>query len=142
MLQNYAADSPEAMARVVVMMMVTDGHLDDREIRMLEKLDCYERLGISRDGFKNVAAAYCADLRSLMGEAPSLSLIDVPRIDRILDTVQDPQKRLAVCRQIMGVIAADGKLQESEVAVFHHLLDRWNLDRDALGQAIEQQAIR
>jgi uncharacterized tellurite resistance protein B-like protein len=142
MLQNYAPDSPEAMARVVVMMMVTDGHLDDREIRMLEKLDCFERLGISRDSFKTVATRYCADLRTLMGDAPSLSLIDVERIDRILDAVTAPEKRLAVCRQIMGVIAADGKLQDSEVAVFHHLLDRWGLDRDELGRAIEKQLIK
>jgi uncharacterized tellurite resistance protein B-like protein len=142
MLQNYAQNSPEAMARIVVMMMITDGDLDNREIAMLEKLDGFTRLGISRDGFKKVAALYCADLRTLMGDAPSLSLIDVARIDRIIDCVDDPAKRLAVCRQVIGIIAADGKLLESEVSVFEHLLDRWGLDRAALSDALDNRLIR
>ncbi|MBI1396686.1 MAG: hypothetical protein GC151_11955 [Betaproteobacteria bacterium] len=131
-MKNYTTDSAEAMARVLAMTMITDARLDDTELEIMDHLFLYDVLGISRDDFSRVVGDYCEDL--LEGGAPDgkIALMDEKRIDAVIGCVKDPQKRLVTARMIANIIKADGKLHDAELALFRHILERWDLTLDQL----------
>jgi uncharacterized tellurite resistance protein B-like protein len=135
-MTTIETDSPEALSRVVAMVMVADTELDPREMGELDAIDAFRRLGIPRARFADVARAYCADLSSRMGEQPWLSLADLALIDGVLARVRDPAKRLLVARLCAAVITADGRVAEIERLVYDHMLARWGLTRRQVSQAI------
>ena len=140
-MSDIAPDSPEALARVLAMMIVTDTELDPRELRMLDELDAFDRIGISRSRFLATARAYCADLSRRMGDRPLLHLSDVGLIDEVLQPVKDPAKRLLVARLGAASITADGRVQDIERVVFDHVLCRWGLTRTDVTRAIREDRV-
>ena len=48
-LRPYPANSPRAMARLVVLALLADGQLDERELAALERRGAFAALGISRE---------------------------------------------------------------------------------------------
>lgn len=135
-MKTLPTDSPEAMARVLAMMIVTDTELDPRELDMLEQLDAFDRIGITRDDFRATARHYCAELGSRMGDRAWLQLSDVVLIDEILRPVQGTAQRLLVARLSAAIITADGRVHDIERLVFDHMLARWGLTRAAISRAI------
>lgn len=135
MMKKYANNSPEAMARLLVMLMMSDGNMDPREIDSLEKLHIYEALDISRQRFIEVLHAYCNDLSDEAEEDGSIHLIDRQRIDDLLDTVDDPKKRLLVATLSLDLTKADKTISDAELAIYSHMLDRWHLTLDDIEDA-------
>jgi uncharacterized tellurite resistance protein B-like protein len=129
-VKSYPVNSPHAMARVIAMMMVTDGALHDSEIEFLERNHAFEALGLSRIEFREVAQQYCADLIATSAAADAIHLIDPVRIDQIIACVTDMKKRKIVCKQALGIIAADGDVGGQETAVFRYVLTMWDIDPD------------
>ncbi len=54
MFRSYPRNSPEAVARVLAMAMITDGEVDDAEIALFDRLDLFRMIGLSRQGFSQV----------------------------------------------------------------------------------------
>jgi uncharacterized tellurite resistance protein B-like protein len=129
-MQSYPANSPQAMARVIAMMMVTDGELHDTEIEFLERNRAFEALGLSRIEFREVARQYCADLIATSAAVDTIRLIDPARIDQIIACITDTKKRKVVCKHALGIIVADGDVGGQEVAVFRYVLTVWDVDPD------------
>lgn len=122
-------DSPEALARVLVLMMLTDCEVDPREIEMLDRLDAFRRIGLTRPHFMRVARDHCAALQKRMGAAQDLRHNDPALIDELLASVTDPAKRLLVCRLAAAIVTADGKVHDIERITYDHMLNRWRLTR-------------
>jgi uncharacterized tellurite resistance protein B-like protein len=135
-MKTLPDDSPEALARVLAMMIVTDAELDPRELDMLEQLDAFDRIGITRERFRATAQQYCAELGSRMGDRAWLHLSDVMLIDEILRPVQGTAQRLLVARLCAAIITADGRVHDIERLVFDHMLARWGLTRASVSRAI------
>lgn len=131
-------DSPEALARLLALLIVADTRLDPRELAMLDELDAYARLGLERADFMHVAGALCDELGDRLQQRPWLSLSERALIDAELQCVQDPAKRLLVARLGAAIITADGRVQDSERVLFDHLLLRWGLTRADVTQAIRE----
>lgn len=131
-MRTYATDSPEALARVIAMTMITDAKLDDRELEIMEILFLYDVLGVSRPEFSAIVKDYCSDLVAAGSPNGKIDIMDRERIDRVVDEVQDPKKRLQTAQMIANVIRADGHLHDAELALFRHILERWNLTLDQL----------
>jgi hypothetical protein len=129
-------DSPQAMARLIALLIVADTKLDPRELAMLDELDAYGRLGMERAEFMRVASALCEELGDRLQQRPWLGLSERALIDAELDAVRDPDKRRLVCRLGAAAITADGRVQDGERALFDHLLLRWGLTRMDVSQAI------
>ena len=127
-MQQYSVNSPEAMARIVAMMIVTDGELHEAEMGFLDQIDAFAHLGLSRAEFGEVARQYCMDLQAESDGEDHISLLESSRIDAIAAQVTDPKKREIVCAQLLGVIDADGDVDGSETAVFRYLLNIWGID--------------
>ncbi|MBK8064093.1 MAG: hypothetical protein IPK29_08550 [Betaproteobacteria bacterium] len=137
-MKQYPANSPEALSRVVVMMMMVDARVEDEELEVLDELDVYRMLGISRAGFAEVFAQYCADI-SLQGNGETVRLVDLDRIERLLEPVRDPGERIKVCGIILSVMSADRDISPAEQAVFRHVAGRWGLSFQALLEEFERR---
>jgi len=138
-MKAYAKNSPEAVARIVAMMMITDSNLDDSELAVMDELRIYDILGISRGEFSKVMQDYCGELLSAGGNDGKIRLVDRDRINAIVDLVDDPRKRVEVCEMMLNIAKADGKLDDSELAVFKYILDRWGLTLEALERELGGQ---
>ncbi|GHD59025.1 TerB family tellurite resistance protein [Jeongeupia chitinilytica] len=135
-MKKYANNSPEAMARLLVLQMMCDGNFDPEELDQLEHLRIYEVIGISRKRFIEVVHDYCNDLSDEADEAGTIKLIDRERIDDLLDTVDDPKKRALVAAIALDIAKADDDFSAVELAVFRHMLQRWHLTLDHLQAAL------
>lgn len=126
-VRTYRKNSPEALARAVFMMMITDGKLGEAELSALDRLDAFTLLRIDRAGFARVASEYCRDLLAAAEQTGRVRLVDVERIDAVLDAVDDPGKRLVVCALILNLGAADDLMQPVELELLRYVLSRWDL---------------
>ncbi|GLR14584.1 hypothetical protein QWZ03_00050 [Chitinimonas viridis] len=135
MMKKYPANSPESMARLLVMLMMSDGNLDPREIDSLETLHIYEALDISRTRFIEVLHAYCNDLSDEADDEGRIQLVDRQRVDDLLDTVTEPKKQLLVATLALDMAKADRSISEPELAIYAHMLDRWHLSLDDIEAA-------
>jgi predicted polyphosphate/ATP-dependent NAD kinase len=136
-LKIYPPNSPEAMARILAMMIVTDAHIDDREIAILDRLDAYAILGLSRNEFMRVAQDYCTQLVQEAEEHGETPILDADRADAVIDCVDVPSRRIVVARLLLAVLAADQQQRESELVLYGHILDRWNISRDEVAKTME-----
>lgn len=139
-MKRYVRNSPESIARVVAMMMVTDGKLDSREIEILDELHVYEILGMSQAQFMEVVHEYCSDLLASSSRSGHVKLIDQKRIDEIIDCVDNPPARILACSMILNVAHADKHFADTELAVFRHVLERWNLTLEELHEQLRKAA--
>ncbi len=131
-MKNYEKNSPEAVSRMLAMMMISDAMLDDREVEVLDRLRAFDIVGISRAGFSQVVQDYCAELLDTGGASGRINLMDKQRMDRMIDSVDDPRTRVNACGIILNIANADGRLHESELAVLGYILERWGMTLDTL----------
>ncbi len=129
-MKTYALNSPEAMSRIIAMMIVTDAEIDNREIAVLDNVDAYAGIGITREGFMRVARDYCSDLVAEAHELGETPLLDLDRIDHTIDCVDIPERRIVVARLLLMVMAADHVQKESELTLLDHIFDRWDITHD------------
>lgn len=135
-MKKYPYNSPQAMARILIMQMIGDGNFDPSEIDELEHLNVYELLGISRKDFITVLQDYCNDLTDEADAEGKIKLIDKQRIDDLLETVDEPKKRTLVAAVALDIAKADGDFSEAEMAIFSRLLQRWHLTLEDLQAAL------
>lgn len=131
-MKKYPYNSPQAMARILIMQMIGDGNFDPSEIDELEHLNVYDVLGISRKDFIQVLQSYCDDLSDEADEEGRIRLIDRQRVDDLLETVDDPKKRAIVAAVALDVAKSDHDFTDVEMAVFAHMLRRWSLTLEDL----------
>jgi uncharacterized tellurite resistance protein B-like protein len=129
MFRTYPPNSPEAVARVLAMAMITDGEVDDAEIELFDRLALFPMIGLSREAFAQVLSDYCTDLRAAEG-GPLAA--DAAVVDAVIADVDDPRRRLVTCAAMLSVCYADGRFDAAELSVMRRVLTRWNLTVEAL----------
>lgn len=144
-MKRYPRNSPQAIARVLAMTMVTDGKLDPREIEIIEKLNIYEILGISRLGFMSVVHDYCGDLLASGDAGGRIRLVDKARIDKVISLVDDRRSRVLACGMMLNIVNADEHISDTELAVLRYILESWclpldTLERELVGPARKEKA--
>ncbi len=130
------ADVAEVGARALAMIVAADGCIDERELRALDELDAFRRLGVSRNRFVDLAWTCLSEVGSGLCERSWLSAEDLDYIDALLDAVPDPEQRLLVCRLAAAVVTADGRVTHDERLVYDHTLARWRIGHGQVSQAI------
>lgn len=131
-MKTIEKNSPKALARVLAMTMITDARLDDRELDVMDRLKLYDLVGMSRVQFSRVVEDYCEELLQAGSPDGRVNLLDQARINGIVDAVDDPGKRLLSARMVINILKADGRLEETELVLFRHILERWGLSLEAL----------
>ena len=136
-MRRYTQNSPEAMARIVALVMLADADFDDCEVDMLDRLGVYERIGASRPTFIRVVQEYFEDLlRDHTGDR--VPLLDAQRLDAVLDAVDDEKKRVDLAAIMLSLISADGNMNDAELATFRHVLEHWGLTLDEIEASLQQ----
>jgi hypothetical protein len=130
-LRPYAPDSPEAMARLLALTLLSDGMLESRELENLRRADAFDRIGTDQSRFMRVLYDFCDDLthRGPLAADGHFRLSPVA-ISRMLREVEDPGLQREVVRLMLEVIRADGRLAAAESMLFWEALDAWNLRLD------------
>jgi tellurite resistance protein len=139
---NHWKPASESAARVLALMVSANGHIDPRELAVLDELGAFARLGIGRERFLVLARECLREVGSSLAECSWLRLREQAYIDRLLDAVDDPQQRLLVCRLASAAITADGRVSGDERLVYDHVLSRWRIGREAVTEAILHDAHR
>ncbi|MBL8518586.1 MAG: TerB family tellurite resistance protein [Betaproteobacteria bacterium] len=129
-MKTYAPNSPEAVARVLAMAIVSDGELDRREIHVLEDMDAYSAIGLTRNEFLKVAKDFCGDLARL--DAPSISLLAKDIFDPVVGAVTDRAMRDRAARLLVAVVGADNHHAPQERLLLSSILAAWSVDPDTL----------
>jgi hypothetical protein len=122
----YEADSPQAAARVLILAMLSDGRLDPVEVKMLDEVDAYGRLGLSRAGFYAVLQQFCCELLAVQRQLPE-GRLERQTLQPWFDAVRDLALRRRVCRLLFDVIRSDRRVHPAESMVFWQALDGWSL---------------
>lgn len=126
----------EAAASVLALMVAANGRIDPRELQTLGELQAFDRLGVRRERFLELARGCLDDVGSTLCECSWLRAPDAAYIDALLDRVDDPACKVLVCSLAEAVIAADGCISMDERMVFAHVLGRWRI-----GQSTRQPIV-
>lgn len=129
-------DSPNAMAQVLAMVMASHSKPDPRELHLLEDLDAFRRIGISETAFLKITSRLRRGACQALSGRAWLHGDDIEAIDAILDAIRDNRHRLLLCRLTSCVIAADGRIEDLERALYEHMLLRWGHTPSSVAQAI------
>ncbi|MCB6184378.1 hypothetical protein LIN78_12560 [Leeia sp. TBRC 13508] len=136
-MKRYEHNSPEAIARIIAMMIVTDAEVHPGEIDILETLNAYDVIGLTKEQFTQVFHDYLADISDEQDEEGNVHLVSTERLNHMLDDVTDPKKRLLTAAILLDVTKSDHELQEIEIAVFQHILKHWHLSLDDIEASIQ-----
>lgn len=131
-----------AAARVLALMVAANGRADPRELKALENVDAFVRLGMPRGHFLALVDECLNEVGHGLAECSWLRARDQAYVDRLLDAVVDPQERLMVCRLAAAAVTADGHVSGDERLVFDHALARWHISRAMLTEAILHDSSR
>ena len=136
-MRTYPRNSPEAMARIIALILLADGDLDDGEVEMLDDLGVYDRLGVSRKTFIRVVQEYFEDLLH-DDTGDRIRLLDAKRLDVVLDGVDDEKKRIDLAAMMLSLISADGDMNDAELATLRHVLVHWGLTLEEIEANLPQ----
>ena len=120
-LRPYPANSPRAMARLVVLALLAD---DERELAALERRGAFAALGISREDFVQVLYDFCADVARLSESAGGYRLSPA-LLSALFEEVSDPRAKERVMNLIVAVVSSDGRYTEGEQKLFLGALHAW-----------------
>jgi uncharacterized tellurite resistance protein B-like protein len=125
------------MARIIALILLADGDLDDGEVEMLDDLGVYDRLGVSRKTFIRVVQEYFEDL--LHDDTGDLiRLLDAKRLDVVLDGVDHDKKRVDLAAMMLSLISADGNMNDAELATLRHVPVHWGLTLEEIEANLPQ----
>lgn len=123
-LRTYPTNSPRAMARLVVLALLADGQIDEREMETLNRLGAFAALGISREDFVQVLYDFCADAAQLSQSAGGYRLSPA-LLSALLSEVDDPRAKERVMNLVVAVISSDGRVTDSEEDLLLGVLHAW-----------------
>lgn len=126
----------QALARAVALFVAANGRMDPREIRALDELKAYGRMGVSREGFLTLVAQCLERVGDGLSSCSWLHERDQAYVEELLDAVVDQAQRLAACRLGAAILTADGRVTGEERLVFGHALARWRISQGMVSQAI------
>jgi hypothetical protein len=126
-MKKYMDNSPEAMARVLVMQMMANDNTTPEELDRLELLDVYKILGIERKRFIQVLDEYCNDLSDEADAEGKIPLIVEARINDILDCITERKKQLLLAALSLDIFKLEREFSDIEILVFKHVLTYWHL---------------
>jgi hypothetical protein len=131
-VRSYPKNSPQAAARIVALVLISDGHVCRSEMDTLNHLQIESALGLAPGGFAQVVQTLCEDMLLHTG---SLGLVDPATLDLLLAEVDAPALRLTVLRLADAAIVADHHLSDAETQVMTALHQRWVLAEPELQPA-------
>lgn len=125
-MHSYPRNSPEAAARLVALVLISDGHVSPSEYEALSQPDGIPALGLAPHNMPGIVRTLCEDLLMEGFDGRSiLSHIDDDLMDSLASEVTDPTLQSKVLRVAASVAQADGYLSDGECAVLDAIGRHW-----------------
>lgn len=132
-MRNYPRNSPQAAARIVALVLVSDGHVSRAEIETLQRLQLERELDLAQGGFAEVMHRLCEDL--LMGAYGSPSVmcgVDEAALAALMAEVDDPVLQHKVLCLAGAAAEADLHLADAEAMLLALARRHWHCEEPVL----------
>lgn len=129
-LRAYALNSPRAQARLVVLALLADGRVDEREVDALHRRNIFGDLGISRSTFIEVLSEFCSDVAGQLPVSEGGYQLTHKALGGMLDEISDRTVRDKLLRHMLALINCDGHLSDVERGLIRNTLEHWQPRRD------------
>lgn len=128
-MRSYPRNSPEAVARIIALLLISDGHVSRSELDALHGLQMEQELGLPQGGFGKVLHGLCEDLWMGMHEQRVLTAsIEGPTLALLFAEVDDPGLRSKALEFAETAAAADHYLAPAEWLLMKAARRQWSLD--------------
>lgn len=126
-MRTYPCNSPEAAARLVALVLISDGHVCRSEIDALARLDAASELGLARDALPRIIQTLCEDLLlSAYASGSLLGNLDECALAALMAEVSDPTLQAKVIVLASAVAHADRHLADGEALVLAAARRHWH----------------
>ena len=127
-MRSYPRNSPEAAARIVALVLISDGHVCRSEFDTLEQLGAERELGLEPQFLPHIVRTLCEELLACGYETGSLiSNVDDSTLASLMAEISDPALQRKVLRLSLAAARADGHLADGETLVVEAARHHWNL---------------
>lgn len=133
-LRTYATNSPRAKARLIVLALLADGHLDEREMAALDRRGVFADLGIAREDFVEVLYDFCGDVAGLLPVDTGGYQLTPKTLAGLFDEVADRKAHEKLLQHMVAVISSDGYLSDAEESLFRSAIGHWQLDSEKMAR--------
>ena len=127
-MRHYPKNSPEAAARIVALVLISDGHVCSSEFEALNQLDAARDLGLDPQDMPGILQALCEDLLMEGFDGRSiLSHVGDGLMATLMAEVDEPQLQGKVLRIAVSVVNADQHLSDGETAMLDTICRYWQI---------------
>ena len=127
-MRSYPLNSPEAAARIVSLVLISDGHVCSSEFDILKCLGAERELGLEPQLLPHIVHTLCEELMASGYETGSLmSNVDDSTLASLMAEISDPVLRRKVLRLSLAAARADGHLADGETLVVDAARRHWQL---------------
>ena len=127
-MRAYLHNSPEAMARIIVMCLLADSDIDPSELDHASLAKILTSCGLSQHDFMMVLKHYLEDIAADNSAAERINLLEPARINQLLAEVNQHNERIRTLATALSVCKGDHALNNAELAVFQHIMRQWQMD--------------
>lgn len=127
-MRPYPHNSPEAAARIVALVLISDGHVSSVEFDILEQLGAERELALEPKLLPHIVHTLCEELLASGYETGSLmSNVDDSTLASLMAEISDPVLQRKVLRLSLAAARADGHLADGETLVVDAARRHWQL---------------
>jgi hypothetical protein len=136
-VRSYPRNSPEAAARIVALVLISDGHVCSSEFDILKQLGAERELGLEPHLLPHILHTLCEELLAGGYETGSImGNVDDTALASLMAEISDPALHRTVLRLSLAAARADGHLADGETLVLEAARHHWKLvDAEAPGAA-------
>ena len=127
-MRSYPRNSPEAAARIVALVLISDGHVCKSEFDILKQLGAERELGLEPNLLPHIVHTLCEELLASGYESGSLiANVDDSALASLMAEISDPALQRKVLRLSLAAARADGHLADGESLVVAAAQQHWRL---------------
>jgi hypothetical protein len=127
-MRSYPHNSPEAAARIVALVLISDGHVCSSEFDVLKQLGAERELGLEPQLLPHIVHTLCEELLATGYQTGSLMCnVDDEALASLMAEISDPALQRTVLRLSLAAARADGHLADGETLVVEAARHHWKL---------------
>jgi hypothetical protein len=127
-LRSYPRNSPEAAARIVAMVLISDGHVCSSEYDILKQLGAERELGLEPQLLPHIVHTLREELLASGFETGSLtSNVDDSTLASLMAEISDATLQRKVLRLSLAAAQVDGHMADGEARVVEAARHCWQL---------------
>ncbi len=127
-MRSYPHNSPEAAARIVALVLISDGYVCSSKFDILRQMGAERELGLEPYLLPHIVHMVCEEL--LLGGYETgwlMGNVDDSALASLMAEISDPAPQRTVLRLSLAAARADGHLADGEAIVMEAARHHWQL---------------